>query len=122
MVEDLGTKSRVVSEIYDKNGRVVRGRDLTYDDEEDSLSETVDNNLFAAASAAVNTDAPNTSYGDSVSALSEADADYGMRRENFRQARRRALDDAIDRQDWDLAAALTEGMRHSNYSAGDYER
>jgi len=48
---------------------------------------------------------------DSISALSEADISYLDRKEAYDQARRRALDEAIAREDWDLAAALSEGMR-----------
>ena len=61
-------------------------------------------------------------YGtDSVSALSDHDTDFLHRKENFEAARRRALDDAIEREDWDLAAALSEGMRAANMPGG-YER
>lgn len=48
---------------------------------------------------------------DSISALSEADLSFVNRQEAFEQARRQALDEAIAREDWDLAAALSEGMR-----------
>lgn len=48
---------------------------------------------------------------DSISALSEADADYQLQKENFERTRRRALDVAVEREDWDLAAALSEGMK-----------
>jgi hypothetical protein len=56
-------------------------------------------------------------YGtDSVSALSETDPDLLSRKDNFDQARRLALDDAIEREDWELAAVLTEGLRQSGGS------
>jgi hypothetical protein len=61
-------------------------------------------------------------YGtDSVSALSDHDTDFMHRKENFDAARRRALDDAIEREDWDLAASLSEGMGTSDKS-GDYAK
>ena len=47
---------------------------------------------------------------DSISALSEAD--YLLDRKGGRhEESRRALDEAIAREDWDLAATLSEGMR-----------
>jgi hypothetical protein len=46
--------------------------------------------------------------------------DFMNRKDNFEQARRRALDDAIEREDWDLAAALSEGMRTSTLLGPDY--
>ena len=48
---------------------------------------------------------------DSISALSETDVSFMERKEALDFASRRALDDAIAREDWDLAAALSEGMR-----------
>jgi len=103
-VEDL-TSSRVQAETFERNGRVVRGRN---NNENEDGSYYGDNEV--------------DTYGtDSVSALSENDADFSHRKENFEQARRRALDDAIEREDWDLAAALSEGMRASN-STGDYAK
>ena len=53
---------------------------------------------------------------DSISALSEADADFQLQKENFERTRRRALDAAIEREDWDLAAALSEGMKQAKDS------
>jgi len=105
-VEDL-TNARVAAETFDKPGRFVRSR--AHDpDELDDGSYYGDNEV--------------DTYGtDSVSALSENDADFSHRKENFEQARRRALDDAIEREDWDLAAALSEGMRATN-TVGDYAR
>eukprot|EP00934_Nitzschia_sp_Nitz4_P009250 Nitzschia sp. Nitz4//scaffold235_size30605//27448//30045//NITZ4_007982-RA/size30605-processed-gene-0.82-mRNA-1//-1//CDS//3329543474//9240//frame0 len=102
-VEEL-TGSRVAAETFDINGRVVHSKGKVDIDDEGSYYG--DNEV--------------DTYGeDSVSALSEYDADFAHRRENFDQARRRALDDAIERKDWDLAAALTEGMRVSR-AAGHY--
>ncbi len=103
-VEEL-TESRVTAETFDKYGRVVR-RQKKMQEEEGSYFGDNDVDMYGA---------------DSVSALSENDADILHRKDNFEQARRRALDDAIERGDWDLAAALSEGMRASN-STGDYTR
>ena len=104
-VEDL-TKSRVAAETFDSNGRVVRGRAANSSDPEDG-SYYGDNEV--------------NSYGtDEVSALSDHETDFMHRKENFEAARRRALDDAIEREDWDLAAALSEGMGKSK--PGDYAK
>jgi hypothetical protein len=104
------TGSRVVPETYDASGRIVRGRLSTGAGEkkaEHPLLEQEDQYH-----------GDNDTYGtDSVSALSENDVDFANRKENFEHARRRALDDAIEREDWELAAALSEGMRPSS---GDY--
>ncbi|KAL3915415.1 MAG: hypothetical protein SGILL_005666 [Bacillariaceae sp.] len=125
MVEEL-TDSRVSAESYEgnggKRGRIVRGRarepkhhqflDTVYDGDNDD--NTDDDNTASLYD--------NDTYGtDSVSALSENDTDFIHRKDNFEQARRRALDDAIEREDWDLAAALSEGMRAANMPGG-YER
>lgn len=106
-VEDL-TDSRVAAETYDRSGRVLYGQfDRSAEDTEDG-SYYGDNEV--------------DTYGDdSVSALSEADNDFSHRKENFEQARRRALDDAIEREDWDLAAALSEGMRATT-TTSDYAK
>ena len=97
------TDSRVMPETYDVSGRVVRGR-LASDFNSPPEDQYYGDNEV-------------DTYGtDSVSALSENDADYMNRKENFEHARRRALDDAIEREDWELAAALSEGMRPT----GDY--
>mmetsp|Transcript_96813 Transcript_96813/g.144983 ORF Transcript_96813/g.144983 Transcript_96813/m.144983 type:complete len:1048 (-) Transcript_96813:15-3158(-) len=96
MVEDL-TSARVVAETFDGKGRVTRGPAADYSDREDG-SYYGDNEVDTCTS-------------DTVSALSENDGDFLSRKENFDQARRRALDDAIEREDWDLAAVLSEGMR-----------
>jgi WW domain len=118
MVEEL-TDSRISAESYEgnggKRGRIVRGRerapvpshhlDTVYDGDNDTEED--------------NTTYDNDTYGtDSVSALSENDTDFLHRKDNFEQARRRALDDAIEREDWDLAAALSEGMRAANLPGG----
>jgi hypothetical protein len=106
MVEDL-TNARVVAETFDSNGRVTRGRGADYSDREDG-SYYGDNEVDTCTS-------------DTVSALSEHDGDFLSRKENFDQARRRALDDAIEREDWDLAAVLSEGMRAAS-SSGEYKK
>jgi hypothetical protein len=119
MVEEL-TDSRISAESYEgnggKRGRIVRGRakdhvpshqlDTIYDGDNDTDGDNT-------------TSFDNDTYGtDSVSALSENDTDFLHRKDNFEQARRRALDDAIEREDWDLAAALSEGMRAANLPGG----
>lgn len=114
-VEDLGS-SRIAAETYALNGRVVKGRDLPSD--EDSVSEEENKHIAPSFEKKL---APSFEHDDSVSALSEMDTDYNTRRDNFNHARRRALDDAIEREDWDLAAALTEGIRHLN-NDGDIGR
>ena len=123
MVEEL-TDARISAESYEgnageKRGRIVRGRathevetsdDVVYDGDNDTEEDC----------AASNYD--NDTYGtDSVSALSENDTDFLSRRDNFDQARRRALDAAIEIEDWDLAAALSDGMRAANLPGG-YEK
>ena len=83
------------AETFGVGGRVVRGG-TNEDSAEDSYYG--DNEV--------------DTYGtDSVSALSENDSDLLSRKNNFNQARRRALDDAVEREDWELAAVLTEGLR-----------
>lgn len=122
MVEEL-TDSRISAETYDGNGkvrgRIMRGKlrehvatldDTIYDGDNDTELDNV--------TSAYETDTYGT---DSVSALSETDTDFLNRKDNFDQARRRALDDAIEREDWDLAAALSEGMRAANMPGG-YEK
>jgi hypothetical protein len=91
------------AEIFDVTGRVVRGGTTDNNNTEDSYC--ADNEV--------------DTYGtDSVSALSENDTDFLSRKDNFDQARRRALDDAIVREDWELAAVLTEGLRQSGGCTG----
>lgn len=106
-VEEL-SRSRVAAETFDMAGRVVRRHRSNPDDDENLNNYYEDNegDMYC---------------GDSVSALSENDTDFAHRKENFEQARRRALDDAIEREDWDLAAALSEGIRYAN-TTGDYAR
>jgi len=122
MVEEL-TDARISAESYEGNagerrGRIVRGRvrevepapEVSYDGDNDTLED------FGASTF------DNETYGtDSVSALSENDTDLLSREDNFDQARRRALDAAIEIEDWDLAAALSDGMRAVNLPGG-YEK
>ena len=121
MVEEL-TDARLSAESYESNagekrGRIVRGRareiepksEILYDgdnDTDDYGTSTYDNDTYGT---------------DSVSALSENDTDFLSRKDNFDQARRRALDAAIEIEDWDLAAALSDGMRATNIPGG-YEK
>merc|ERR1712238_369797 len=121
MVEEL-TDARLSAESYEgnageKRGRIVRGRqtheietasdDIVYDGDNDTEEDYgFDNDTYGT---------------DSVSALSENDTDFLSRRDNFDQARRRALDAAIEIEDWDLAAALSDGMRAVNLPGG-YEK
>ena len=123
MVEEL-TDSRINAESYEgkageKRGRIVKGRarqqvETTQDSLYDGDNDTTED--FGASTF------DNETYGtDSVSALSENDTDFLSRRDNFDQARRRALDAAIDIEDWDLAAALSDGMRAANLPGG-YEK
>jgi hypothetical protein len=122
MIEEL-TDARISAETYDGNGqgrgRIMRGKlrehvatldDPIYDGDNDTDLENT--------TAAYETDTYGT---DSVSALSETDTDFLHRKDNFDQARRRALDDAIEREDWELAAAISEGMRPANIPGG-YEK
>ena len=48
---------------------------------------------------------------DSVSALSMNEMEFVGGKGGMDEARRRALDDAIHREDWDMAAAISEGMK-----------
>jgi hypothetical protein len=50
-------------------------------------------------------------YTDTVSALSFTEPEYTNRKDNFDQARRKALDEAIRLRDWELAASVAENMR-----------
>ena len=120
MVEEL-TDARLSAESYEgnageKRGRIVRGRarDIEPPEAYDGDNDTYDD--YGASTF------DNDTYGtDSVSALSENDTDFLSRRDNFDQARRRALDAAIEIEDWDLAAALSDGMRAVNLPGG-YEK
>ena len=58
-------------------------------------------------------------YTDTVSALSVPDPDFSVRMEEFDRARRRALDDAIRRKDWDLAASVTENIRNRSMDSSE---
>ena len=95
------------AETYATSGRIVKGG---FSDEDD---ESGDADIEDTYSGDNDTDTYGT---DSVSALSEADVDFHGRKDNFDVARRRALDDAIEREDWELAAALSEGMRGTSTS------
>mmetsp|Transcript_15708 Transcript_15708/g.23795 ORF Transcript_15708/g.23795 Transcript_15708/m.23795 type:complete len:1062 (-) Transcript_15708:205-3390(-) len=56
---------------------------------------------------------------DTVSALSNPDVDIQNLQRNFDKARRQALDDAIRRKDWDLAASVTDHIRNRSYERGE---
>lgn len=58
-------------------------------------------------------------FTDTVSALSVPDPDFSGRMEEFERARRRALDDAIRRKDWDLAASVTDNIRNRSMDSSD---
>eukprot|EP00529_Nitzschia_sp_RCC80_P002981 CAMPEP_0113489490 /NCGR_PEP_ID=MMETSP0014_2-20120614/26556_1 /TAXON_ID=2857 /ORGANISM="Nitzschia sp." /LENGTH=1133 /DNA_ID=CAMNT_0000383229 /DNA_START=141 /DNA_END=3542 /DNA_ORIENTATION=- /assembly_acc=CAM_ASM_000159 len=123
MVEEL-TDSRISAEIcYEGNGqsrgRIMRGKLREHVAKYDEATYDGDNDTdLDDGTAAYDTDTYGT---DSVSALSETDTDFLHRKDNFDQARRRALDDAIEGEDWDLAAAISEGMRAANMPGG-YEK
>lgn len=127
-VEDL-TTTRKTAENFDKYEHITRSpvqhhtpqayyQDLRQRDSSPATLDELDEGSYMG-------DNEVDTYGtDSVSALSEGDTDFSQRKENFEQARRRALDDAIEREDWDLAAALSEGMKASNdvSTTGDYAK
>lgn len=56
---------------------------------------------------------------DTVSALSNPDVGIQNLQRNFDKARRQALDDAIRRKDWDLAASVTDHIRKRSYERGE---
>ena len=58
-------------------------------------------------------------FTDTVSALSVPDPDFSGRMEEFERARRRALDDAMRRKDWDLAASVTDNIRNRSMDSSD---
>jgi hypothetical protein len=58
---------------------------------------------------------------DTVSALSVPDPDFGIRKQEFDRARRRALDDAIRRKDWELAASVTDNIRNRSMDSSEAE-
>eukprot|EP00538_Stauroneis_constricta_P012886 CAMPEP_0119555086 /NCGR_PEP_ID=MMETSP1352-20130426/7407_1 /TAXON_ID=265584 /ORGANISM="Stauroneis constricta, Strain CCMP1120" /LENGTH=1272 /DNA_ID=CAMNT_0007601797 /DNA_START=257 /DNA_END=4072 /DNA_ORIENTATION=- len=112
-VEDL-SDARLSTETFERNGRVIRGRA----DMNDALMDE-DSQMDTGSQYHSEAD----TYGDSVSALSDHDIDFSGRKDNFEFARRRALEDAIEREDWELATALTEGMRNIESSgAGNYKQ
>ena len=111
MVEDLGS-SRIAAETYDRYGRITKGRDISEDEDDELYSENAND---------VEENVADTKSSATISALSENDNDDNRRKENFEHARRRALYDAIEREDWDLAAALSEGMGPSK-STGNYAK
>jgi len=98
-VEDLGS-SRVTAETFNRRGRVVKGRGLSSNEERSCFSEQIPVGPF--------------DQDDTFSALSETDLDFNMRRDNINVARRRALDDAIERKDGNLFSALLIGMQASS--------
>jgi hypothetical protein len=51
-------------------------------------------------------------FNDTVSALSAPDPEFAIRRDEFNRDRRKTLDDAIKRKDWDLAASVTDNIRN----------
>lgn len=121
MVEEL-TDARLSAESYEghageRRGRIVRGRAREVEPTPEVYEG--DNDTYDDYGAST---FDNDTYGtDSVSALSENDTDFLNRRDGFDQARRRALDAAIEIEDWDLAAALSDGMRAVNLPGG-YEK
>jgi len=123
MIEEL-TDARISAESYEgvageKRGRIVKGRPRERIETTRESLYDVDNDTLEGYAAST---FDNDTYGtDSVSALSENDTDFLSRRDNFDQARRRALDAAIEIEDWDLAAALSDGMRAANLPGG-YEK
>ncbi len=116
VVEDL-TESRLSAESYDRRGRVLRGRAREIEPAPETYDGDMDTDDYGTSGY------DNDTYGtDSVSALSENDTDFLNRKDNFDQARKRALDAAIESEDWDLAAALSDGMRAGNAPRGGYEK
>lgn len=120
VVEDL-TESRLSAESYEtsggRRGRIVRGRARQIEPTPETYDGDMDTDDYGGTSGY-----DNDTYGtDSVSALSENDTDFLSRKDNFDQARRRALDAAIESEDWDLAAALSDGVR-GNSTPKTYEK
>jgi len=120
MVEEL-SDARLNAENYEglsgeRRGRIVRGRARHVDPTPENLYDGDNDTDYGTSHY------DNDTYGtDSVSALSENDTDFLNRKDNFDQARRRALDAAIEIEDWDLAAALSDGMKAVNLPGG-YEK
>ncbi|KAL3938453.1 MAG: hypothetical protein SGBAC_006631 [Bacillariaceae sp.] len=102
-VEDLGS-SRISAETFDRRGRVVKGREPYSNDANDERTS------FPEQRPADSFD-----NDDPVSAPNDMDLDYNMRRDNFNNARHRALDDAIERKDGNLFEALVSGMKASDH-------
>jgi len=122
MVEEL-TDARLSAESYEGNagerrGRIVRGRAREVEPTPAAQYDADNENTDDYGTSGYDNDTYGT---DSVSALSENDTDFLSRRDNFDQARKRALDAAIEIEDWDLAAALSDGMRAVNLPGG-YEK
>ncbi len=120
MVEEL-TDARLNAENYEglageRRGRIVRGRARHVDPTPENLYDGDNDTDYGTSHY------DNDTYGtDSVSALSENDTDFLSRKDNFDQARRRALDAAIEIEDWDLAANLSDGLKAVNLPGG-YEK
>jgi WW domain len=60
-------------------------------------------------------------FDDTVSALSFPDPDFSENRVELDEDQRLALDDAIKRKDWDLAASITESLKHSKIIGSESE-
>lgn len=66
---------------------------------------------------------------DSISALSDPNMGFMQRKEKFEESKRKTLDDAIRKKDWELAAIVTDDMRGQSFdgseassSLGQYSR
>jgi hypothetical protein len=77
-----------------------------------SKSETEDDSRYLA-----DNDEPYHYDTDSISALSAPESDFLVRKEQFEASRRKTLDDAIQNQDWELAAVVTEDMRAISFDS-----
>lgn len=49
---------------------------------------------------------------DSVSELGHSEAEFTSRRDQFEMSQRKALDEAIKNNDWELAASVADGLKH----------
>ena len=112
MVEEFSTTDRSYrAEVYDKKRTVRAGRFGAT-----GLRRRPFTSPFTSTPAPYD---DSTRGSDSVSALSMDDSKrfldtsgyMGSKTKDVNDARRRALDDAIAREDWDLAAALSDAMR-----------
>jgi hypothetical protein len=75
-------------------------------------SEAQCNTTFAEESySGDNEETDNETFTDTVSGLSQSDYEFQHHKDNFNQARRKALDEAIKRKDWELAASVTDNLR-----------